>query len=97
MAAARERIRLDQFTIDWLICFIIRKQRGEQGKDAVILVGMAIKSRERQTGVAMFASQRFARYQCPFVVRIIGQEVTLVKSNSFCQERGTFMRGFGWS
>lgn len=69
-----------------------REQRREQGKDAVVLTGLPIKSRQRQSGLAVFLSKRLAQGNRPLVVEIIGKKIALIRRALSRNIHGTICR-----
>ena len=60
MAATCQSMSTHQLAMDGFIRFILRQQRREQWKDPFVLVGIAIKRREREAGIMILTAQGFA-------------------------------------
>lgn len=71
--------------MDGFIRFVMREQRCEQRENTIILTDIAIESRKRQAGVTILTAQRFAKRDCPFIVKVIGQQIALIKGNRLFQ------------
>ncbi len=74
---------------------VLREQRGEEWKNAIIVADIPVESGQRKACFAILTAQGFAQGEGPLGVEIVRQEIASVKSKRFFQRHDPFALFFG--